>query len=276
MHEDSRSADKAGRRLFSRAAKYIIPDKFSFGSSKLILFAGGNGVGKTTLFNALDINHVINAREIQKRHAEIFGSDAKQTDDACKHFSYKLSYGKLDGIIKWSNAAFNMRLSHSDDDVLSSFQNFTNKWYTDSVSEGQALIQTIGQFFSSMRYYATHKQKQEDHSKPAVNEAKKSYAVLIDEIDSGLSIEGIDWAASQIKQAMKLYPNSQFFIFFNSYELWLKLHSAKSAITLSMYDGKKVSFDSYESYAKFIRSNQKKFCHQRFLDSKNPERHQDD
>lgn len=172
---------------------------------------------------------------------------------------------KTDGLVAWSNSKFNMRFEHGDDDVMSSVSNFFNRISTSSVSEGQSLVLTINSFFESMKYGAKNQ-----------GNVERDIVFLIDEMDSGLSIENIDWVASELKTLYRLLPKSQFIVFFNNYESYAKLSRYKDAITLSMYDGKPVSFRSYDEYADFIRSNQKKFCRKRFLDAKNAREDEDD
>jgi hypothetical protein len=268
LTRDIQKAENVKSKIYARVSKYIIPDSFSFPPDKrILLMTGGNGVGKTTLFHALDASTIAmerKAREAAYERKKKWMEEDENFRSRCKEETlgeptFSADPGGTAAIIVWSNSAFNMRTMHSEDEIGSSMANFYNFVSTKEVSEGQAVVQTADQFFASMRAFAK--------KEPAA--AATDNVCLIDEIDSGLSIENIDWAASEIRRDAKLFPHTQFFVFYNSYELYKKLSADGNAIALSMYDGKPVSFGSYEEYASFIRKNQKAFCHGRFLDAKN-------
>lgn len=268
LTRDAKKAEDIKSKIYARVSEYVIPDAFSFPPEKrILLMTGGNGVGKTTLFYALNATMI--GAERQRREAAYerrrkWLADNPDFRERCDEEplgspSFSADPGEAAAIIAWSNSAFNMRTMHSEDEIGGSLANFSNFLSTKDVSEGQAVVQTADQFFASMRAFA----------KKEPDAAAKDNVCLIDEIDSGLSIENIDWAASEIRRDAKLFPHTQFFVFYNSYELYKKLSADGNAVALSMYDGKPVSFGSYEEYASFIRKNQKAFCRDRFLDAKN-------
>ena len=100
-----------------------------------------------------------------------------------------------------------------------------------------------------------------------VNEPRHQEGLaLLDELDSGLSIDKIRDLCSRMKKAMLTGMTCQVIMSFNSYEMYKCFKGFKSesgeilAKTISMYDGSEVCFSNYEEYCDWICKNQSKYC----------------
>lgn len=103
-------------------------------------------------------------------------------------------------------------------------------------SEGQGMIHFLLPFLYDIKDFAG---KNND----------KDVIVLIDEMDSGLSIENINMLLHIIIEICDEYKNVQFFISSNHYH-----YAYVFKKVLNMYDGQLVNIDSYEDY--FARLNE--------------------
>ena len=76
--------------------------------------------------------------------------------------------------------------------------------------------------------------------------------VLLDEIDSGLSIDNINYLCRKIRRIAKKWSDTQFFIAFNSPEIL-----GYFPYVLSMYDGKMHKIDGYDIMRAELKANKK-------------------
>ena len=97
-------------------------------------------------------------------------------------------------------------------------------------SEGQSMIYFLMPFLYDIKDFA---EKNSD----------KDVIVLIDEMDSALSIENINMLLHVIVEICNEYENVQFFISSNHYH-----YAYVFKKVLSMYDGKWIDIDSYDDY----------------------------
>lgn len=182
--------------------------------NKLTLLCGANGSGKTTFIKCFLENKI---------------SSMDKTENI-KHLIYN-----------YSNSKNNYRFVG---DVNSSFRykdcfepyNVLKKMNSGLLSEGQAMIYSIKDFL-----YTIDNLPKED----GIN-----YLILIDEFDSGLSINMINRVLERITLLNKR-EDFQFIISFNNYQV------AKCFPNniVSMYDGNPIHFNDYAQFEKFICDN---------------------
>ena len=87
-----------------------------------------------------------------------------------------------------------------------------------------------------------------------LDEKEKDTLVLLDEIDSGLSIDNIDITMRKIKYIVRKRDNVQFIFSFNSPRVLKHFPEV-----LSMYDGKKIELHTDEDMLAEIRKHKKEF-----------------
>lgn len=183
----------------------------TFDLRKLTLLCGANGSGKTTLIKCLLEN-------------KIFSIDKTENT---KHLIYNYSNSKNNyRFVGDVNASFTYK------DLFEPY-NVIKKMNTGLLSEGQAMIYSINDFL-----YAIDNLPKEE----GVN-----YLILVDEFDSGLSINMINKVLERIALLNKR-EDLQFVISFNSYQV--VKYFPNSAV--SMYDGNCVHFNDYTQFELFI------------------------
>lgn len=130
------------------------------------------------------------------------------------------------------------------------FKNLDKPYYNDTVmalnqryianhlSEGQSIIYSLISFL--------------DYVKEEANkiEQKKSIIVILDEVDSGLSAENINFILHIITDMVKEYSNIQFFISSNHYHF---VYVFKEV--MNMYNGKWTVINNYDEYFKLLSNN---------------------
>lgn len=141
----------------------------------------------------------------------------------------KLSFeldNEKDVLIKsFTNSIDNMKIN-SQQKELSSTRDVVKLFNSNSFSEGQSIIHYVLSFLYDIKELETDKQ----------------IVVLLDEVDSGLSVENINMLLWQIKDLIDT-KNVQFFISSNHYHF---VYAFKNV--LNMYDGKYIKIESYEEY----------------------------
>lgn len=190
-------------------------------SSQVVLLFGGNGVGKSTLIKTI----------LGEKYRGEFKSDI--TGNSMTMFRYidseqnsrELQRNPMVGY----NGMFNMH-------------NIANMINAQELSEGQSIIYTVQEFL--------HLAKEQDIDKESL--------FVVDEVDSGLSVDNIIWLCDEIKCIAKNNPNIQFVIAFNNYEFCEQF----SEVT-SMYTGEKLVINSYDQYKKELLKWRKKLLKKR-------------
>lgn len=175
---------------------------------------GPNGVGKSTLIKALESKKV----------------DVK-TDKPTLFFSYQ-------------NARDNFKVREARTYMESFDLAFLNsKFDAKAISEGQSIIYSMFDLLDGL--------KPTGELKP---EEGKDMLIVLDEIDSGMSIDNIDITMKKIKWLVKHRSDLQFIMSFNSPRVVKHFPQV-----LSMYDGKMIELHTDEDMLEEIDANKNMF-----------------
>lgn len=181
-------------------------------TKRVCLLLGANGSGKTTLIDGLYPNQFSGKSGI-----------VVAVDKATKTIIYR-------------NHEDNLR-HMADNRYNPDCKLIVEKMRANYLSEGQSIIYSVKNIFD-IADDATKEFPEED------------LVFLLDEVDSGLSVDNVQYVCTRIKKALKKNPNLQFVIAFNNYHF---VQEFKYCV--SMYSGEEVKIDSYEEYVKFINDN---------------------
>jgi len=198
-------------------SQILIPRQFNF-SRKINLLFGANGVGKSTLIQAL----LGNKNYKKQFESKISGSNP-------------LVYSYIDSIQNAKELSIkNPHLSYNDffDPHI-----IARKFDAGELSEGQSIIYTVQEFL-----YCARQIEDSEHA-----------LFLVDEIDSGLSVDNIIWFCDELKQIVDKKENIQFIIAFNNYEFCNQFKTV-----ISMYTGEQIEIDTYEDYKRILLENRKR------------------
>lgn len=132
-------------------------------------------------------------------------------------------------IISYINSENNKRHELIRDENY--LEDMLDKWNANNLSEGQSIIYSTMDFFESLK-----------------NKKEGNYVVLIDEIDSGLSVDNINLLCHLITEILEKRQDMQFFISINNYH-WVYVFKH----VISMYDGHLRNLITYEEYWELIR-----------------------
>lgn len=183
-------------------------------TTRVIPLFGPNGVGKSTLISAL---------EQQKLN---------------------ITMDRPTGFISYQNSRDNFKVREPRS-YLESFEPWfiKSKWDAKTISEGQSIIYSMFDLLDGFRNGGAFPE-----------EEGLDQLILLDEIDSGMSIDNVDTTMRKIKYLLRIRKDIQFIISFNSPRV-LK-HFPK---VLSMYDGTSLELHTDEDMLKEINRNKKWF-----------------
>ena len=199
--------------------------------SKLTLLCGGNGSGKTTLIRSICGNR-----------------------DCMDFSSNVLVYEYRNSENNYLNSTVQHELRSFDRTEIAKYADYRDKHdKMEGMSEGEASTCS-----SSDAVMLIEEVNEQNH---------KQGLVLLDELDSGLSIDKIRLLCIKLRCAMRRGCNAQVIMSFNSYEVYkcmsdfgkAEKHSEWLRI-ISMYDGSDVTFKSYDEYCDWIQANQNLYC----------------
>lgn len=190
-------------------------EQFSCPRNVIPLF-GPNGVGKSTLLGSLD-----NQEEI------------KLTLEPGIKTNY---YSYMDG-----RDNFKIRRPRS---INESFDpNFMmHQWNARSLSEGQSILYSVMDLMDGFG------------SDDISVEEGTDYTIILDEVDSGLSIDNIDMIMRKIKRIVSKRNDVQIIFSFNNPRVLKHFNHV-----LSMYDGKMIRLEDEEDMARVIREHKQEF-----------------
>ena len=185
---------------------------------QVTLLFGANGVGKSSL-----IKGILKQKEIK------FNCDKE-----IKLYSYINNEQNFRNMNKNSNLSY--------EDMFNPYL-INKKYNADELSEGQSIIYSLQDIFELCMQI-------KDDSNDSV--------ILLDEIDSGLSIDNVDYLSDKIKEITDKYSNIQFIITFNNFEFCRNFPKV-----FNMYNGKYINIESYEQYRNIINSNREMLLEKR-------------
>lgn len=200
----------------TRTADILFFDELDITGHHVIPLFGPNGVGKSTLIKQLE----------DRRDITI-----KTNGMPTKFYSYQ-------------NARDNFKIRQPRSYMESFDPGFMSaRFSAQSISEGQSIIYSMFDLLDGL------KPKQ-----PLAPEPGQDALVLLDEIDSGMSIDNIDITMKKIKNLIQKNEHIQFIFSFNSPRV-LK-HFPR---VLSMYDGTFIELHSDEDMLSEIRKHKSTF-----------------
>lgn len=193
-------------------------------TNNLILLFGPNGVGKTTLFQA-----IFNAADNSAlRHSN---QGVSVTSTPCKIYGY-------------SNSSDNLKVRKPQSYLESFDLDFiADQWSARQLSEGQSIL------FSALSLVDALKPGKHCLASEGVDTV-----ILLDEIDSGLSVDNIDIIMRKIKYALARRNDLQVILSFNSPRV---LKHCQTVI--SMYDGSLLHMETDEDMLAEINKHKSEF-----------------
>ena len=185
---------------------------------QITLLFGANGVGKSSL-----IKGILKQKEIK------FNCD-KET----KLYSYINTEQNFRNMDKNSNLSYK--------DMFNPYL-FKQKFDASKLSDGQNIIYSLQDIFELC---------------VQIKDDSNDSVILLDEIDSGLSIDNVEYLSDKIKEITDKYSNIQFIIAFNNFEFCRNFPKV-----FNMYNGKYITIESYEQYRNIINSNREMLLEKR-------------
>ena len=223
------------KMFFEMADLDTLPDK------RIVPLFGPNGAGKTTFLKAvsftlertMQLSYLI-GKEMNDEDAKVFFKKDFDRNVKEKGCGVEMDAAPFT-FFSWSNSDDNFR-HRKDRNMLDPFNPvlLNAKFDAMSVSEGQSIIYSIQGLFDAINLYT----KEAD------------LIVLIDELDSGISIDNLDTLMRKIRNILKKKDNIQIFMSFNNPRV-LKYFP----YVLSMYDGKVLEMHSDDDMLEEIRKN---------------------
>lgn len=268
-------ATKAGNTLFFNTIDLTkLPDY------RIVPLFGANGAGKSTLIDAIRSDYNFSAFE---KHALAQIEKARQEKDGSKPFMLAVSgpngekeypivnseydeagwweeeikakekdrqavctYDTPDGVSTnfyfYRNDEFNLKSDSFLNDRRQMYDpiRISEFYNARSLSEGQSLMYSIRDFLLSL---------EKDDS---LHKENSQQIVLLDEIDSGLSVDNVMYVGEKIIRILKKHDDTQIIMAFNS-PVFLKYFP----YVISMYDGKVHELHSFDNMLSELKNNKK-------------------
>lgn len=177
---------------------------------QVTLLFGGNGIGKSSLIKGI------------LRQKEVKFNCNKET----KLYSY------INTEQNFRNMEKNSNLSYKD---MFNPYFLEQKYDASELSEGQSIIYSLQDIFELCKQ---------------IKENNNDSVILLDEIDSGLSVDNVEYLSNKIKETTDKYSNIQFIIAFNNFEFCRNFPKV-----FNMYDGEYINIENYDHYRDIINSN---------------------
>lgn len=243
-----KSGTEASKILFFSNIDFTkLPDK------RIILLYGANGSGKTTLlknieFGLFEYSNPSKPEESEEddRIAEMMRGMEK-TRGGIEHDSHLTL--DLDAVptmyYRYRNGTdnFSVKEPRSYEEAFDP-EYIMYKWNAQALSEGQSIVYSVKSLLEGMLKSTKNRESfvTDDHHT----------ILLLDEIDSGLSIDNLDAMLLIIKRVLKQGRNIQFIMSFNNPYVLTYFPDV-----ISMYDGNVHHFSSTEDMLKDLFNNKK-------------------
>lgn len=192
------------------------------------LLFGGNGAGKTTFIDYL--KECTNNRRLNKNI---------QLMDGYESFTLYAFSNSGNNYKKVGSAK--SKLGDSTDPGM-----IVKKYNASRLSEGQSIIYSIEDFLWFLENQLPYKEKE-------------SNVITIDEMDSGLSVDNIEYVMTRLNNLARARDDVQMFISFNNYATC----EYNRADVLSMYTGKYVEINGYKQFRRYITMNRDRLLKKR-------------
>lgn len=220
---------------------------------QIVPLFGANGSGKTTLLNGIeDTVHAMSYEEIRKKREEMDRTDIlieslKGKAPKKGNYCFELDMDKEPTmLLAYRNSKDNFRNKEAGSYFESFDLNYISQKLTaQALSEGQSIV------YSGFGLFDTIQEE-------LFSENPKNLIVLIDELDSGLSIDNLIHAYSRIEVLAHTSSNVQFFISFNNPFILRYFHEC-----ISMYTGKVIRLESMDQMIRELQKGSKKLDRRR-------------
>lgn len=196
-------------------------------NKNLNLLFGANGVGKTSFLKYID--------------------KCTNNKDLSNNIRLREGY-KAFNLYSFSNSDNNYREvgRSSNFGIYPEAHSIVKKYAASSLSEGQSIIFSIQDFLEYL-----------ENNLPYENEV--SNVILMDEIDSGLSVDNIKYVMDRVNNIINERKDIQMFISFNNYAVC----ENNPNNVLSMYTGKYIKINGYRQFRYYIGINRDKLLKKR-------------
>lgn len=208
----------------TKLSKILFFDEVDFEQfpERVVPLFGPNGVGKSTFISTLESNGYVENGFNSEKAMRI------SITRATKCYSYMNTRDN----VKTGSRAYRGDMS----DVYSFSKSFNSK----TMSEGQSIVYSS---YDLLRAF--------DSSEPS---AENDTVLLFDEIDSGLSIDNIDFVMRKMRRVIKRRPDVMIIFSFNSPRVLKWFPNV-----LSMYDGTRITLRTEEDMMTVIRQYKEVF-----------------
>ena len=238
----------------------VIPDSFAekifffqnidlqeLSDPRIVPLFGPNGIGKTTLEKS-----ILSYCSEKASYDDLIKSGDVAPDNAEEYFQRGIKRyagvildmdDERTSIFSYQNSSDNFRI-RKPSSYLEAYspEFFANKLNAIGVSEGQSIIYSVNALLDGLAH------------NDLANDSNTTVIALLDEIDSGLSIDNIDFVMRKLKKALKQHENVQIFLGFNSPRV-LKYFP----YVVSLYDGHVKEMHTEDDMLAEIKKNKKNF-----------------